>query len=123
MMTYAKWWSRGPAVCDTECAEAMGWRKDGTWWRDQGGDITECAEEIPYEMERWSPTTDRNATARMVEKVAWHGSGAVERFAVTLTEEMEANHKTLTTWPEIETLLVAPSLLAYCCWRALREEA
>lgn len=102
MMTYADWNARGPAVCDAECAEAMGWHldKDGNRIGDLDG---------------WSPTTDRNATALLIERVYWGDYRMIDRLAMALDSQDLGGR--------VDALNADPSLLAYCCVRAMREEA
>jgi hypothetical protein len=112
MTDYQTWIARGTAVCDAECAEAMGWernRRGGLWmgWHDETG--------YGVAERDWSPTTDRNATAMMVERVVKNDYYALMRLSENLREVGIDGAR--------EALLADPSLVAYCCVRALKEEA
>ena len=119
-MTYEQWWSRGPAVCDAECAGAMGYEcfghssEERSGWRTPDGHIVID----PSDPDAWSPTTDRNVAAIMVERAEALGRfrwwAVLEQLWRTSREP-----KTLVAF----ALTCDPSLLAYCAWRALKEEA
>jgi len=117
MMPYQDWIARGPAVCDAECAEAMGWKqKPGSvyWnWGESNG-------AMPVIIGVWSPTTDRNATAMMLETIELIGPKAVEKFDEALRLNLPVGGRG-HSWLRI--IKTETSLLAYCALRALKEEA
>jgi hypothetical protein len=121
-MPYQDWIARGPAVCDAECAEAMGWNDldCGYWyrWNDSGY----LAESTGILIADFSPTTDRNHAAMMVEKVLSMKAERM-RFAHSLTRELGLDQVGTIAAGVITGAAAAPSLLAYCAWRALKEEA
>ena len=113
-MTYQDWIARGDAVCDAECAEAMGWIRgdsiysSGKWYDGNGTSVA------PTD---WSPTTDRNATAMMVEEVKRRG-----KMATLLIGVMGDNHPVSFLEAVELGICAAPSLIAWACCRALKEE-
>ena len=117
MIPYQDWIARGTAVCDAECAEAMGYV-----WRDcrPGGPqfwYTQLGERAPF-LVAPEYTTDRNHTAMMAEEVVAGGVSVVTRFNKFLSD-------CVPYWPlsPLDAWSLAPSLVAYCARRALREEA
>jgi hypothetical protein len=115
-MTYQDWISRGTAVCDAECAEARGWKRSGRWWTKDGVTMA-LAEDLVITL-AWSPTVNRNDAAMMVENVLARGVSVVTRFNKFLSDYVPH-------WPlsPLESLSLAPALIAYCAWRALKEVA
>jgi hypothetical protein len=80
MTDYQTWIARGTAVCDAECAEAMGWDNapGGYWltkeqWPCDWPETDEPGRKRFLSVSRWSPTTDRNATEMMVKEVGLRG--------------------------------------------------
>jgi hypothetical protein len=133
MIPYQDWIARGNAVCDAECAEAMGWARvkgyapgDGDWWWRNPGSIRDGDPVIP--VADWLPTMDRNATAMLVEKVTEDKARTIRLLDVLGNEiDQEAAHAFGGMYAAAHcpiALIKAPaSLLAYCCWRSLKEEA
>jgi hypothetical protein len=120
-LTYQQWWSRGPAACNAECAKAMGWNdlNCGYWYRwDDSGYL---AESTGILIADFSPTTDRNHTAMMVEKVLSMKAERM-RFAHSLTRELGLDQVGTIAAGVITGAAAAPSLVAWACWRALKEE-
>jgi hypothetical protein len=120
MTDYQTWIARGPAVCDAECAQAMGWEKNHAWsvghfdkqyefgWVDADGeDVAASA---------WSPTTDRNACARVLKRVADEGRAVI--FDLILAETIDN-----PLGFQLDVLLLDPSMLCWCALEALKEEA
>ena len=116
MRSYKGWIARGTGVCDAECAEAMGWERSGRWWTEDGVTMAP-AEDVVLAL-AWSPTVNRNDTARMVEEVVAGGASVVTRFNKFLSD-------CVPYWPlsPLDAWSLAPSRVAYCAWRALKEEA
>jgi hypothetical protein len=115
MMPYTEWIARGPVVCDAECAEAMGWTRHP----DKAIAVWCLNGEATQTIRGWSPTTDRNATAMMLDAVEAAGLQAAMQFSVYFAGLCD-----YTGHGAILCQLRAPaSLLAYCAWRALKEEA
>ena len=117
-MTYAEWEKRPTSVNDAECATViMGWylSNDGSTWCTHGECL--CAAKSDGETEPWSPTTDRNATAMLVEEVGQRGK------MVEVLTRILVNGSGLTSFLEaIELgLRAAPSLVAWACCEACRE--
>jgi len=133
-MTYAEFLARHASVNDAECAEiVMRWTREtqcqsvsrgiasistATHWMLSDGSM--------LAMSNFSPTTDRNATAMLVEEVAHRGSLEVTRFIERLGEATGGLHVhpientvSVTWWP-IDVLLAAPSLVAWACCESCR---
>jgi len=114
--TYQDWIARGTGVCDAECAQAMGWERSGRWWAEDGVTMAP-AEDVVLAL-AWSPTVNRNDTARMVERVVeLRRKSRFTDLLLTTGEGLDSSFMV------IAALIAAPSLVAYCAWRALREEA
>jgi len=123
-MTYAEFAARDEQTNDDECLEVvMRWHLavdgDYTVWVDADGN--KKADRFDF-----SPTTDRNATAMLVEEVAHRGSLEVTRFIERLGEATGGLHVhpientvSVTWWP-IDVLLAAPSLVAWACCESCR---
>jgi len=112
-MTYQDWIARGDAVCDAECAEAMGWTKSagGVYWEDSRGHARAVVGQ------NWLPTIDRISTARMVDEVKRRG-----KMATLLIGVMGDNHPVSFLEAVELGICAAPSLIAWACCRALKEE-
>ena len=120
MTEYEKWIARGTAVCDAECAQAMGWERSGRWWTEDGVTMAP-AEDVVLAL-AWSPTVNRNDTARMVHATTVL-NGRTERFIAIFKLAYSAivggSPELVTGW---HTWQADPSLLAYCACKAMKEE-
>lgn len=121
-MTYAEFLARPSSVNDAECVEiVMRWylSTDGSTWCVDG----ECLRGVGD----WSPTTDRNATAMLVEETTKDQARAI-RFLNVLGRELNPD-KALTfggvfaaAQAPIALITAAPSLVAWACVESCREE-
>ncbi len=99
---------------DAICAEKMGWIRDATrpyMWDKRDG--------TRVDMSAWSPTTDRNGAAMMVEKVCSLGEDAKDAFGVAWEQTAPLDFENGNWVADI--LLIDPCLIAYCAYVALEE--
>jgi hypothetical protein len=119
-MTYAEWKERPSSVNDAECATVvMRWK----WvdvvqrWKAPGNKMIYAA---------FSPTTDRNATAMLVEGVARRGRDCCLHFSLSLGDALGACWRNIegtlsVSWTPVDVLCAAPSLVAWACCESCRE--
>ena len=141
MIPYQDWIARGPAVCDAECEELMCINAERKLCGDValGRAFDNCLEGAGDECDcthlagggTWvtcslkkgarpiNYTTDRNATALLLDEVVRQGESCQCRFNLVLRQEIDRSQTTSLLARENATA----SLLAYCAWRALKEEA
>jgi len=110
-------------VNDAECAEiVMRWTAENAVWHDKGHTRTTldwlgADGKFVCTSQRFSPTTDRNATAMLVEEVARRGLEG--EFTDYLYDEIPAPPGCTACGMKI--LRAAPSLVAWACCKACRE--
>jgi len=114
-MTYQDWIARGNEACNAECAEAMGWTRDdsevGSYWL--GPDSTGMA------VWAWSPTTNRNHTAMMVERVVERGRARIVSLHGYLRDHVVFDDDLPNS---IFWLRINSAIVAWACWRVLRPD-
>lgn len=120
-MTYTDWSALPLERKNALCAEAMGWERssvalDACWC--SGG---ECLRDV----EDWSPCTDRNDAAMMVERLYELDSAEESRarrdaFETILFNASGASNGGFGDW---DTLTISPDLLALAAYTALAKEA
>ena len=112
MIPYDEFKALPVAEADAICAEKMGWHHhfgigDDAWWEANGI----RAADYFY----WSPTTDRNDAAMMVEKAARDG---VMRIKFTLMAHDLLAFETYGS-AALAAVMADPCLIAYCACVAL----
>jgi len=114
-MTYQDWIARGPAVCDAECAEAMGLIDCGPsgWWTDDTS--PELIGPLPP-----AYTSDRNHAAMMVERVVERGRARIVSLHGYLRDHVVFDDDLPNS---IFWLRINSAIIAWACWRVLKEEA
>ncbi len=120
-MTYAEFAARPASVNDAECATVvMGWILQEVWLEPSSdGEAWRAIGKCP------AFTTDRNATAMLVEEVAKRGRNAVLLFIsffgdATGGRRIGPEGAVSVTWTPVDVLCAAPSLVAWACCEACR---
>jgi hypothetical protein len=119
-MTYAEWKERPSRVNDAECMELFGYHRwddehEREWWRKMDGDRIADLHRIEF-----SPTTDRNATAMLVEEVKRRWPASRMRFAHILTHELVLPSEGTMAAGVIAGVSADPSLVAWACVEACK---
>jgi hypothetical protein len=117
MIPYEAFKALPVAERDAICAKKMGWidLDCGYWYADSPSGAVRTGILI----ESWSPTTDRNDAAMMVENVAQNNRHIAFDEAVT-----DTNRGPDRWWRPggmLDVLLLDPCLIAYCSCVALEE--
>jgi len=120
MIPYDEFKALPVAERDAICAEKMGWHCGADFFGFDGW-IDSCGKFIAYavsdgETHSWSPTTDRNDAAMMVEKVKDEGFGEQFYFDAALAVVTDMDD---VMWCDI--ILLDPCLIAWAVCVALEE--
>ena len=121
MIPYDEFKALPVTEADAICAEKMGWHCGADFFGFDGW-IDSCGKFIAYavsdgETHSWSPTTDRNDAAMMVEKAARDG---VMRIKFTLMAHDLLDFETYGS-AALAAVMAAPCLISYCACVALEE--